>query len=74
MPPDTPTPLSAPKCPIPPPPQYRHLVVKSGTTAGQHDMSSACRSGGCVVTCIPPPNHPICPLDGPQVEAYGGQE
>ena len=31
-------------CQPPPPPhhQYRHLVVNSGPTAGQHDMSSAC--------------------------------
>ena len=31
--------------------QYMHLVVKSGTTAGQHDMSSACGSGCCFVRC-----------------------
>ena len=44
-----PTPPAGPQCPLTTlhpllasnaPPQYRHLVVKSGTTAGQHDMSS----------------------------------
>ena len=29
----------------PPQPQYRNLVLKSGTTAGQHNMSSVCVSG-----------------------------
>ena len=37
IPPDTPTP------PVGHHPKYRHLVIKSGTTAGQHDMSSASR-------------------------------
>ena len=40
-------------------PQYRHLVVKSVTTTGQHDMSSACRSGWCFVRCTP---YPITPM------------
>ena len=44
----------------PTPDQYRHLVVKSGTTAGQHDMSSAWRSGLHFVRCTPP-HHPLCP-------------
>ena len=52
------------------PPQYRHLVVKSGTTAGQHDTSSAHGSDWCFVRCTPPPMPPQCP----QVEASGGQE
>ena len=42
-------------------PQYRHLVVKSGTTAGQHDMSSACGSGWCYFRCTPTPSPPQCP-------------
>ena len=56
--PDTPTPLSAPILQ----PQYRHLVVKSGTTVGQHHMSPACRVGCCFVRCTS------------QVEASAGQE
>ena len=36
-----------------PHPQYRHLVVKSSTTAGQHDMSSAWGSGWCFGRCTP---------------------
>ena len=40
--------------------QYRHLVVKSGTTAGQHNMSSACGSGCCFVRCTPPHIPPQC--------------
>ena len=31
--------------------QNRNLVVKSGTTAGEHDMLSTCGSGCCFVTC-----------------------
>ena len=56
-----------------PHPQYRHLVLKSGITAGQHDMSSAWGSDWCFVRCIAPPNHPYSP-QCPQVEASGGQE
>ena len=40
--------------------QYRHLVVKSGSTAGQHNMSSACGSGCCFVTCTHPSMSPQC--------------
>ena len=52
----------------PTPPQYRHLVVKSGTTAGQYDMLSSCMSGWCLVRCTPSPN------PTPLVEASSGQE
>ena len=45
----------------PPHPQYRHLVVKSGTTGGQHHMSSACGSDCCFVRCTPPHMPPQCP-------------
>ena len=47
-----------PICPLytHPHPQYRYLVVKSGTTAGHHDMSSACGSGWCFVRCTPTPS------------------
>ena len=55
--PNTPTPV-------------RHLVVKSGTTAGQHDKSSACGSGWCFVRCTPTP---LIPLNS-QGEASGDQE
>ena len=50
-----------------PHPQYMHLVLKSGTTAGQHDIWSDCRSGWYLVRCTPhpitsyapmPPTHP----------------
>ena len=65
--------------PIPPsvpltshPPQYRHVMVRSGTTAGQHDMSSTCGSGWCFVRCTPHPITPYAP-SMPQVEASGGQ-
>ena len=53
-----------PWCPYPHPhPQYRSLVVKSSTTAGQHDMSSACVSGWCFVRCTPSitPYAPLIP-------------
>ena len=40
-----------------PHPQYRQLVVKSGTSAGQHDISSACGSGWCLLRCTPSPTH-----------------
>ena len=43
-------------------PQWRHLVAKSGTTSGQHDICSAFGSGWPLVRCIP------------LVEASGGQE
>ena len=55
------TPLLAPNAPSHH--QYRHLTVKSGTTAGQHDMSSACGSGCCFVRCTPIPS---CPLNAPR--------
>ena len=58
MPTDTPTPPANPWHPIPP--QYRHLVAKSGITAGQHDMSSACGSGWCFVRCTNT-THPLNP-------------
>ena len=48
-----------------PHPQYRHLVLKSGTTAGQHDIWSDCGSGWCLVRCTPPPHHPPMPLNAP---------
>ena len=47
-----------PSAPFIPTPQYRHLVIKSGTTACQHDMSSACGSGWCFVRCTPTPSMP----------------
>ena len=37
MPPDTPMPPLA----LNTPPQYRHLVVRTGTTAGQHDIGQS---------------------------------
>ena len=46
---DTPTP---PVGPLMPHPKYRHLVIKSGTTAGQHDMSSASWSVPTPGRCI----------------------
>ena len=60
-PPDAPTPLQAPNAPPLPLQQYRHLVVKSGTTAGQHDMPSACGSGCCFVRCTSTPSWPSMP-------------
>ena len=54
-------PLRPPKPPVSPqwpPPQYRHLVVKGGTTVSQHYMSSACGSGCCFVRCTPIPHVP----------------
>ena len=42
-------------------PHYRHLVVKSGTPVGQHDVLSACQSGWYFVICTPPANHPHMP-------------
>ena len=71
MPSDCLMPLSAPLIPHHHP-QYRHQVVKSGTTAGQHDISSACGSSWCFVRCTPP-HHPYASLM-PQVEASGGHE
>ena len=50
--------MHPPWCPHP----YRYLVVKSGTTVGQHHMSSVCGLGCCFVRCTP------------QVEASAGQE
>ena len=67
--------LNAPWCPLHPllapwlpHPQGRHLVVKSGTTAGQHGIWSVCGSSWCLVTCTPL-SHPH-----PQVKASSGQE
>ena len=51
-------PLLAPQHPYP---QNRNLVVKSGTTAGEHDMSSASGSGCCFVRCTPTPHTPSMP-------------
>ena len=48
-----PTPPAGPWHPYP---QKRNLVVKSGTTTGEHDMSSACGAGCCFVTCTPTPS------------------
>ena len=47
--PQCPTPLLPPDTPLP----VRHLVAKSGTTSGEHDMSPACGSGWCFVRCTP---------------------
>ena len=65
-PPDAPWHPYAPLAPLMPHPhpQYRHLVVKSGTTAGQHDIWSACGSGWCLVRCTFSPSPP-CPLMSP---------
>ena len=38
--------------------QNRNLVVKSGTTACEHDMSWACGSGCCFVRCTSTPSMP----------------
>ena len=60
-----------PQCPHPHP-HYRHLVVKSGTTSGQHDIWSTFGSGWSLVRCTP---QPITPLMSPAlVEASTGQE
>ena len=59
------TPCQCLDTPTPPPPQYRHLVVKTGTTAGQHDITSACGSGWCFVRCNPFPITPYVPLMPP---------
>ena len=45
--------------------QYRHLVLKNGTTAGQHDIWSDCGSGWYLVRCTPP-SSPQCPHPYPQ--------
>ena len=61
------TPCWLPWYPTPPKPQYRHLVVKSGTTAVQHSMSSWKKNGTDVYTTDPsldehPPSKAIwCP-------------
>ena len=39
-------------------PQYRYLVLKSGTTVGQHDIWSDCGSGWCLVRMYSPPPSP----------------
>ena len=61
MPPTPPDAPYTPAGPNTPYPQNRNLVVKSGTTAGEHDMSSACGSGCCFVRCIPTPSYPSMP-------------
>ena len=53
-----------PASPLTPPPQYRHLVVKTGTTACQHDMSSACGSDWCFIRSTPTPS-PHMPPQSP---------
>ena len=58
------TPIS-PQCPHT---QYIHVVVKSHTTAGQHNMWSACWSDWCFARCTP-----HC-LNVPQGEASHGQD
>ena len=58
-------------------PQYRHLVLKNGTTTGQQDIWSDCRSVWCLIRCTPSPHHPLCPSNPqslPPVQASGGQE
>ena len=57
------TPCQPPIPPLSPHHQCRHLVVKSSTTAAQHDMLSACRSGCCFVRCTPTPS---CSLNAPR--------
>ena len=50
-------PLLAPVMPHPDPyPKYRHLVIKSGTSAGHHGIWLACGSGWCLVRCTPTPS------------------
>ena len=61
MPPDTHYTPCQPLTPLTP--QYRHLVVKCGTMAGQYDMSSACGSDWCFVRCTPTPS---CPFNAPR--------
>ena len=63
-------PVSPMTSPSPSHHQYRSLVVKTGTTAGQHDMLSACGSGWCFVRCTLTPSPPHAPLG----EASCGQE
>ena len=60
MPPHMPYAPLVPWC-LYPHPQYMDLVVKIGTTAGQHGMSSACGSGWCYVRCTPIPAFPYAP-------------
>ena len=64
-------PLSSPH------PQYRHLVVKLGTTSGQHDIWSAFRSGWSVVRCtsypITLPTPPQYPTTSPGRGIYWPQ-
>ena len=45
-----------------PHPQCRHLVLKNGTTVGQHDIWAHCGLGWSLVRCTPPP---LCPLSAP---------
>ena len=49
-------------------PQYRCLMLKSGTTAGQHDIWAECGSGWSLVRCTQPhhPYAPHCPHPHPQ--------
>ena len=52
-----PMPLT-PASPNTPYPQDRNLVVNSGSTAYEHEMSWACGSGCCFVRCTPTPQCP----------------
>ena len=73
--------MKPPQCPLTPPtsllvllthspyPQYMHLVVRSGTFTGQHDMSSAYGSGWWFVRCIPP-HHPYAPSMPPGIGVW----
>ena len=54
--PDVPYTPAGPQHPYP---RNRDLVVRSGTTTGEHDMSSACGSGSCFVRCTPTPSYPL---------------
>ena len=53
-----------------PHPQYRHLVLKNGTTAGPHDIWSGWGSGWCLVRCTLPPHHPHAPSMPPPYPQY----
>ena len=65
--------VGSPDTLLPPQLQYRHLVVKSGTTAGQHNMSSACGSRWCFVKCTLAQPSPHMPPQCLQAEVSGGQ-
>ena len=53
-----PQPSLPPVNPLVVPPKYRHLVVKIGTTTGQHDIWSACGSDWPLLRCTPTPYAP----------------